>query len=76
MICDVCHSAERTDQLVRYSISLGDRFVIVDHVPAIVCPHCGETSYRPEVVDAVQRTIAAQGAPARVIETPVYEFAL
>ena len=76
MICEVCHGAERTEQLVRYSLFIGDRPVIVEHVPAIVCPNCGEESFQPDVVDAVQRMISAPPVPSRVIEASVYEFAL
>ena len=76
MICDVCHAGEPAEQLIRYSLFIGERLVIFDHVPAIVCPTCGDKSFRPDVVDAVQRTISAPPVPSRVIEAPVYEFAL
>ena len=75
MICDVCHSGELIEQLVRYNSNSGEQLVIVDNVPATVCPNCGETSFRPDVADALLRTVWSHNAPARVIETPVYEFA-
>ena len=75
MICEVCGVGTRRDQLIRYSLSIGEGLIVIDHVPAIVCDHCGEISLRPEVVDSLQRTIWQKRPPARVIETPVYEFA-
>ena len=75
MICEVCGVGERRDQLIRYSLSIGDGLVVIDHVPATVCDHCGETSLRPDIVDSLQRTIWQRRAPTPVIETPVYEFA-
>lgn len=75
MMCDVCGAGERRDQLIRYSLSIDDRLVVVEHVPAIVCDHCGETSLRPEVVETLQQTIWGKRPPTRVIDTPVYEFA-
>ena len=76
MMCEVCRSAERTEQLIRYTITIEGRLVVVENVPATVCPNCGDRSFRPDVVEAVNRTIWAKEAPARVIEAPVYEFAL
>ena len=74
MICDVCRSAERAERLVRYNVP-GERLAVVENVPALVCPNCGETSFQPEVVDALLRTIWDEKAPARVAEASVYEFA-
>jgi HTH-type transcriptional regulator / antitoxin MqsA len=72
--CDVCGRAERQGRLIRYSYSQGDRLIVVDHVPAEVCPNCGEVSLQPDVVQRLQETVWQQRAPVRVIETPVYEF--
>jgi YgiT-type zinc finger domain-containing protein len=76
MTCEVCGVGGRREQSIRYSLSIGDGLVVIDHVPATVCDHCGETSLRPEIVASLQRTIWQKRPPARVIETPVYEFAL
>ena len=73
--CEVCGTGERRSELIRYSLSLGDQLVIVEHVPTLVCSRCGEISLAPEVVERLQNTIWQSGSPARVVETPVYEFA-
>lgn len=75
MKCEVCGTGEREDKLIRYSLSIGDRFVVVEHVPAMVCNRCGETTLTPEVVERLQKTISTTRTPDRMIETPVYEFA-
>jgi len=75
MKCDVCGIGERRERLIRYSLSIGDRLVVVEHVPACVCDRCGETTLQPDVVERLERMISQSGAPARVLETPVYEFA-
>jgi YgiT-type zinc finger domain-containing protein len=74
MRCEVCGVAEREEKLIRYTLSLPDKLIVVDHVPASVCPHCGETSLRPEIVERLQHTIWSR-SPDRFVETPVYEFA-
>jgi HTH-type transcriptional regulator/antitoxin MqsA len=75
MTCDVCGAGERREQRIRYTLPLDDGFVVIDHVPAIVCSHCGEVSLRPEVVESLQNTIWGKRPPARVISTLVYDFA-
>ena len=75
MICEICGIGAREERLIRYSLSIDDGLVVVDHVPAQVCSQCGEITLRPEVVDALQKTIWRKRKPNRMIETPVYEFA-
>jgi len=50
MKCEVCGMGTRRDQLIRYTLSIGERVVIVEHVPALVCDRCGEETFQPEVV--------------------------
>lgn len=75
MKCEVCGTGEREDKLIRYSLSIRERFVVVEHVPAMVCNRCGETTLTPEIVERLQRTISTTRTPDRTIETPVYDFA-
>ena len=72
---EVCGAGERKSQLVRYSLAMKERFVIVEHVPAEVCDRCGETTFSPEVVERLQQTLWQARRPSGVLETPVYEFA-
>lgn len=74
MKCEVCGRAERENRMIRYSFSDGDRLVVVDHVPAEICPNCGEVSLSPDVVERLQQTVWHGRAPTRVLETPVYEY--
>jgi len=75
MKCEVCGTGERRERLIRYSLALEEKFVVVEHVPAAVCDHCGETTLTPEVAGRLQQTIWESRTPLRLIETPVYEFA-
>jgi len=42
---------------------------------ASVCGVCGATTLAPDVAARLQQTIWANRRPARILETPVYEFA-
>lgn len=59
---------------VTYTLELEGRFYIVEHVPARVCQETGEQFFSPETVERIQSLIRGQEKPARVVETPVYEY--
>ena len=60
--------------LVTYTQELDGRFIVVEHVPARVCRATGEQFFSPGTVTRLQNLIRSQTTPARVMETPVYEF--
>jgi YgiT-type zinc finger domain-containing protein len=60
---------------VTYTLEHGGKFYLIKHVPARVCRETGEQYFAPETVEHIQSLIKGKGAPAKVIETPVYEYA-
>ncbi len=74
MKCEVCGRGERRDKRIRYSLPLGDKLLVVENVPAIVCDRCGEITLSPAVTERLRQTVWESRRPARVIETEVYEF--
>lgn len=74
MTCDLCGSPVK-EQMVTYTIQLGDKLVVVEHVPAKVCVQCGERLYSPDTVERLQRTVWEQRSPSRMLQTPVFDFA-
>jgi YgiT-type zinc finger domain-containing protein len=74
MKCDVCGGV-MTEDMVTYTIQLDDKLVIVEHVPAKVCGQCGERLYAPETVERLQSMVWGQRSPARMLQTPVFDFA-
>jgi len=59
---------------VTYTVEFDGRFYIIEHVPARVCRETGEQFFAPETVERVQSLIKGGRKPARVVETPVYEY--
>ena len=59
---------------VTYTIEYGGKLHVIQHVPARVCKETGEQFFSPETVEHVQAIVKGGGKPARVIETPVYEY--
>lgn len=62
------------ERLVTYTQEVGGRFVVIEHVPCRVCRETGEQLFSPETVARLQKIVRSHLKPARVMETPVYEF--
>ncbi len=60
---------------VTYTLEYDGRFFLIEHVPARVCRETGEQYFAPETVEHLQVLIKSKKTPARVMETPVYEYA-
>ncbi len=61
---------------VNYVVDIKGKFMIIENVPARVCLETGERLFSPETVEYLQKTVWEQRKPKRVIETPVFEFAM
>ena len=64
------------EQRVTYSIEIGGAFIVVENVPARVNIETGERLFSPQTVERLQTIIREKQKPVRVIETPVFEFAM
>ena len=59
---------------VTYTLELGGKFYIIEHVPARVCRETGEQFFSPDTVENIQTMIKGGKKPVRVVETPVFEY--
>ena len=71
--CAVC-SGQLHHTVTTYTQEYKGQIIVVENVPAWVCDQCGETYFDPDVVEQVQSLIWSGAAPARYIETPVYDL--
>jgi YgiT-type zinc finger domain-containing protein len=62
-------------QNVTYILEMEGRLLVIENVPARVSQETGEQLFSPETVERLQKTAWAENKPARVVETPIYEFA-
>lgn len=63
------------DSKVTYTLEHQGKFYIIEHVPARVCRETGEPYFAPETVQQIQALITGRSKPARMVRTPVYEYA-
>ena len=63
------------EQRVTYTLFKNGKFYIVENVPARVDQETGDEFFSPQTVEHLQQIILKQQQPARLIQTPVFEFA-
>jgi len=60
---------------VTYTLEHDGKFYLIENVPARVCRETGEQYFTPETVEHIRAVIKTKKKPAKVIETPVFEYA-
>ncbi|MCP4403306.1 MAG: type II toxin-antitoxin system MqsA family antitoxin [bacterium] len=73
MKCVFCGGALK-HETVTFHYEDDETYLLVEHVPADVCSHCGERLYAPEVTDALLNVRHERMKPTKVIQVPVYDF--
>ena len=63
------------DKTITYAVEVDGRFVLIENVPVRVCVETGEQLFAPATAEKVQQLAWGSGHPARVVETPVFDFA-
>lgn len=74
MACDLC-GAQVAAATVTYPLELAGGWVLIEGVPARVCPQCGESLFDPDTVARLQQIARGGQQPQRIRETPVFDFA-
>jgi hypothetical protein len=65
---------EFIERRVAYMLETAGTFIVVENVPARVSVRTGERFFAPETVERLQKIVWQSKRPARVVETPVFEF--
>ena len=63
------------EEKVTYTLFKDGKFCIIENVPARVNPETGEQFFSPQTVEHLQQIILGTRQPARILQTPVFEFA-
>jgi hypothetical protein len=63
------------EQRVTYTLLKNGKFYIIENVPARADQETGEQFFAPRIVEHLQQIILKHPRPARLIQTPVFEFA-
>ncbi|MDI6784208.1 MAG: type II toxin-antitoxin system MqsA family antitoxin [bacterium] len=74
MKCVFC-GGEVEKKLVTFTYDEDNKYIFIEHVPAMVCSKCGEKTYSPEVTDELLRFAKDEVKPTKTIAVPVFDFA-
>jgi YgiT-type zinc finger domain-containing protein len=73
--CEYCNSdAGLVDRLITVCRHRQGQHFIFEHVPARVCPMCGERYFSADVVQEMERLMASPQAQTHTIPVPLIAF--
>jgi len=55
MICDICRKEGARIRRVSRSYGKGESLLVIEHVPVVSCPHCGESYLTAETLYEIER---------------------
>ncbi len=73
MKCVFC-AGTLEDNVVTFAYEEEDKYLFVEHVPALVCNKCGERIYSPEVTDKLLKFAKDEFRPVKTIKVPIFDF--
>mgnify|MGYP001620199208 FL=1 len=73
MKCLLCKS-EMQEREVTCDFRLDEGLFIIEHVPALACPQCGERVFSPETTDRVLSLVSRKSAFGRTVSVPVADL--
>jgi len=75
LVCDVCGEAGAKLRRVTRSYGSGPNLLVIENVPVISCPHCGETYLTADTLHELERLKAHRRSLASKRSVPVLAFA-
>lgn len=73
-ICELCGTAGVKVRLVTRSFGQGSDLLVIEHVPLISCPHCGESYFTADTLHEIERIKRDRANVAVQRPVPVAEF--
>ncbi len=55
MICDICGKEGARVRHVTRSYGKGDNLLVIENIPVVSCPHCGESYLTAETLHEIER---------------------
>jgi YgiT-type zinc finger domain-containing protein len=74
-VCDVCGEAGAKLRRITRSYGSGAHLLVIENVPVISCPHCGESYLTADTLHELERLKAQRRSVASKRSVPVLAFA-
>jgi len=55
MICEICGKNGAQVKYITRSYGKGANLLVIENVPVVICPHCGESYLTAETLHAIER---------------------
>jgi YgiT-type zinc finger domain-containing protein len=75
MVCDICGKRGARVRNVTRSYGKGETLLVIENVPVVSCPHCGETYLTAQTLHEIERIKLHRGSLAAKRKVAVAEFA-
>lgn len=75
IICDVCGKPGAKVRYISRSYGKGETLLVIENVPLISCPHCGESYFTAGTLHELERIKSHRESLATPRQVPVAEFA-
>ena len=73
--CDLCGEGGAQIRYMTRSYGKGATLLIIEDVPVVVCPHCGESYLTAETLHEIERIKLHRRSLAKARSVPVASFA-
>ena len=75
MKCDICGKEGARQRYVSRSYGKGESLLVIEDVPTIHCPNCGERYLTAQTLKGIERikTDRQTAAPKRLVSVAVFE---
>lgn len=74
-LCDVCGKTDAKIRRVSRSYGSGEDLLVIENVPIVSCPHCGESYMTAETLYEIERIKLHRQSLAESRSVPVAVFA-
>jgi YgiT-type zinc finger domain-containing protein len=75
MICDICGKSGAEVRYMTRSYGKGTNLLVIEDVPVVVCPHCGESYLTAETLHEIERIKLLRRSLAKPRSVAVANFA-
>ncbi len=72
--CQVCSSTESHVEYVNEIFEIGDKFYLVENIPATVCSRCGEETFSGETSEVIRVMLHSQSKPIKSVVLDVFSY--
>lgn len=75
MICDNCGKKGARIRYISRSYGKGENLLVIENIPLVTCPHCGESYFTAETLHEIERIKLHRASFAQERPVAVASFA-